>query len=108
LKIKKLNIWVSQPLTNNRADGAAFLNQPNLNKSNPDCTYPKSNFIHKEVRKCLDLWHFDIPWTSASKCGWTIIDEEGFKVYKGQVVVHNHEWLAGIQDWRFFTSCFKN
>jgi fibro-slime domain-containing protein len=97
---QRLNIWVSQPVVNGRADGTCFLNLPLLNMSNPDCTYPISSYIAKQVDRCRDVWHFDIPWNIASKCGWDITQEEGFQVYKGQVIIHNYEWLDNFTEWR--------
>jgi hypothetical protein len=104
---QRLNIWVSQPFVNGRADGTCFLNNANMNSTNPSCTYPISTYISKQVDKCRDVWHFDIPWNIANKCGWNITQEEGFQIYKGQVIVHNYEWLVNITEWRKIQSVLR-
>jgi len=104
---QRLNIWVSQPFVNGRADGTSFLNNANLNASNPSCTYPISTYISKQVDKCRDVWHFDIPWNDASKCGWNVTQEEGFQIYKGQVIIHNYEWLDNFTEWRKIQSVLR-
>jgi fibro-slime domain-containing protein len=103
----RLNIQVSQHMVNLRADGVAFLNDNKLNKTNPQCTYPISNDISKQVVVCTDVWYFNIPWTTANKCGWTITQQDGYNVYKGQVIIHNFEWITNITQWRIIQSVLR-
>jgi fibro-slime domain-containing protein len=102
-----LNIIISQPFTNGRAEGCAYLNNPALNSTMPICSYPNSQFIFKTVDGCKDIWRFAVPWKDAQKCGWKISQEEGFQVYKGQVVVINHEWQTSITEWRIIQSVLR-
>jgi len=103
-----LNLWVSAPLTNGRAETVVALNDPNLNVTNPECIYPKSVFIDKQVSVCKDVWHFAIPWSRAILCNWkNVTTEEGYKVYRGQVVLRITEYLSDIQDWRQIQSVLR-
>jgi hypothetical protein len=99
----RLNIWVSHPMVDGRAESVLFLNDPLLNESHPYCTYPKSSFIDKEVRDCNDVFHFNIPWDLASKCGWRTKQEETHLVYYGQIILQVFE-NTNIGEWRFIQS----
>jgi len=94
-------------MVNGRADGAAYLNDINLNSSHPYCVYPISEYIFKEVDGCKDIWRFSIPWDLASQCGWDIVDSDGYRIYRGQVIIQNHEYLSNIQDCRFIQSVLR-
>jgi hypothetical protein len=102
-----LKIQVSMPLVNGRADGVMFLNNPDLNKTQPHCTYPISKYITKEVVGCRDIWKFSIPWDLAVLCDWNIKNLECEKEYRGQIVYHNHEWVNNIQEMRFTQSILR-
>jgi hypothetical protein len=106
-KDARLNIYVSQHMVNARADGVAFLNDNTLNKTNPQCTYPISNDISKQVVNCTDVWYFNIPWTTASKCGWNSVQQDGFLVLRGQVIIQNIEWLSNVGEWREIQSVLR-
>jgi hypothetical protein len=76
----------------------------------PICSYPNSQFIFKSVQGCKDIYRFAVPWKDAINCGWNSaanIQEEGFKVYKGQVVVVFHEWQNNIGEWRRVQSILR-
>jgi hypothetical protein len=104
----RLDIVVSQHFVNGRADGVAFLNDNTLNKTNPQCTYPISNDIAKQVVNCTDVWYFNIPWTTASKCGWKSSQQDGFLVLRGQVIIQNNEWLGNtFAEWRLIQSVLR-
>jgi len=105
---QKLVIYVSQPFVDGRADGAVFLNSDNVDATtaNVDCYYPRSNYIAKLVEDCRDIWRFAVPWNSAKNCGWNQTQEENFLVYRGQVIVHNQEYL-GIEYWRFIRAVLR-
>jgi len=102
-----LNILISQPMVNGRADGAVFLNSEKLYSQFPFCSYPLSEYIFKQVDGCKDQWNFSIPWNEAIQCGWTQVQEEGYKTYRGQIIVHNHEWLQNINEFRFIQSVLR-
>jgi len=65
----KLYIFASQPFTDGRADGAAFLNaydaQQYTTPAGKQCIYPISPYIFKQVKGCRDVWRFQIPWAIA-------------------------------------------
>jgi len=102
-----LSISISQSMVNGRADGAVYLNDLNLNSSHPYCIYPLSDYIQKSVDGCKDIWDFSLPWSLASQCGWKIVDTEGYRNYKGQVVVQNHEYVENIQECRIIQSVLR-
>jgi hypothetical protein len=102
----KLNIFVQQPFTDGRADGAVYLNS-DINLGNYiECYYPKSSYITKQVQGCQDIWWFNIPWSIARKCGWNQTQDETHQIYKGQVIIHNLEYL-GIDQWRIVRSVLR-
>jgi hypothetical protein len=103
----RLNIRISLPITNGRAEIVAFLNDASLNQSNPFCTYPISSFIYKEIIGCKDVFHFDIPWELAKTCKWNISNEETHQVWKGQVILQFQEWLENVKEWRFVQSVLR-
>jgi hypothetical protein len=103
----RLNIRVSFPMTNGRAETVAFLNDIATNVTHPYCTYPISNYIYKEVIVCKDVFHFDIPWELAQNCYWKITQEETHQVYKGQVILAFQEYLESITEWRFTQSVLR-
>jgi len=102
-----LNILISQPMVNGRADIEVFLNDDKLFSTFPICSYPNSDFILKQVTGCNDVWNFSIPWDQAIQCGWKLLNEEGYRTYRGQVIVHNHEWLSNINEFRFIQSVLR-
>jgi len=105
--LNTFNILISQPMVNGRADGAVFLNDINSFQSSPFCVYPLSQYIFKQVDGCRDVWNFSLPWDQAINCGWKVVNEEGYRTYRGQVIVHNHEWLENIKEFRFVQSVLR-
>jgi hypothetical protein len=104
-----LNLVVSQDMVDGRADGAVFLNDDDIETTqmDVDCYYPRSGYIEKSVEECRDVWTFSVPWSSAKTCSWALSSDETAFVYKGQVIIHNMEWLTNLKQWRIIRSVLR-
>jgi hypothetical protein len=100
----KLEMSVSHPIVNGRAESVVYLNK---NHSNKDCIYPTSDYITKKLSGCKDVFDFSVPWNLASKCSWEIYREETHVVYCGIVVLQHTEWMENIKEWRFTQSMLR-
>jgi len=69
--------------------------------------YPISNFITKQVYYCKDYFVINMPWELASRCYWTVSQEETFQVWTGQVVLRHEEWVQSITQWRTIQSILR-
>jgi fibro-slime domain-containing protein len=103
----RLNIWVSHPFYNLRAESVILLNGEHYNETKPWCIYPVSTYIHKEVRDCTDLFHFDIPFNEVLQCNWRREDELTHQVYYGTVYLWVSEWLQDFNVWRHLGSALR-
>jgi cell division septation protein DedD len=106
----KLYIFASQPFTDGRADGAAFLNyydnQQYTSNAGKQCIYPISPYVFKQVKGCRDVWRFQIPWSIAKECRWNQTNEDAWLVYRGQVIIHNQEFTS-TEEWRIIVSVLR-
>jgi hypothetical protein len=106
----KFNIKVSQPMITGRAETVVFINNVTKNPlpDRPWCVYPISNFMTKEVESCKDVFTIRMPWESAQRCYWKVVQEANFEVYKGQIVLRHQEWvLNSIDQWRTIQSVLR-
>eukprot|EP01130_Rhizamoeba_saxonica_P009288 TRINITY_DN376_c0_g1_i4.p1 TRINITY_DN376_c0_g1~~TRINITY_DN376_c0_g1_i4.p1 ORF type:complete len:950 (-),score=317.31 TRINITY_DN376_c0_g1_i4:452-3301(-) len=114
-----LNMHVDIPMTHGRGQIMVFLNEHEIfdDEANtgyktvekPYCVYPTSDFIHRKIETCTDVFHFDIPWSKGQRCNWNT-DENGddiadpsevtHTVYKGQVIARFVDYTT-IEEFRF-------